>query len=30
MTTTIRTTPENIDFQKLVVLLDAVLKIKEY
>lgn len=29
MTTTIRTTPENIDFQNLVVLLDEVLKIKD-
>jgi hypothetical protein len=30
MTTTIRTTSENIDFQNLVVLLDEVLRIKEY
>ena len=29
MTTTIRTTSENIDFQKLVILLDEVLKIKD-
>jgi hypothetical protein len=30
MTATIRATSENIDFQNLVVLLDEVLKIKEY